>query len=232
MKEYSKAPPGSPRDRALIRQLRYNALNAWKVPDIVDIIPVLLHVSLALFLVGLVVFVCGQSELVFYIVLLMTSLTSAFYLFTSIISLGIWTCPYRTSAVTALRKLLSSSYRQLETEAICLNRAHGMSVSLMHDSLVWLWQHTLNPNVHSLVLNTYSGIPIIDDAFEDDDARRNSLPKVDNLIRHCIRPIDWRAVLRRCIMAGVLAMILHWGAIGSAIVYSVRSVLSKMPTRC
>ncbi|KAL1731496.1 hypothetical protein EV714DRAFT_283421 [Schizophyllum commune] len=170
--EYSKAPPGSPRDRALIRQLRYNALNAWKVPDIVDIIPVLLHVSLALFLVGLVVFVCGQSELVFYIVLLLTSLTSAFYLFTSIISLGIWTCPYRTSAVTALRKLLSSSYRQLETEAICLNRAHGMSVSLMHDSLVWLWQHTLNPNVHTLVLNTYSGIPVIDDAFEDDELHR------------------------------------------------------------
>ncbi|KAI5887731.1 uncharacterized protein SCHCODRAFT_02692381 [Schizophyllum commune H4-8] len=170
--EYSKAPPGSPRDRALIRQLRYNALNAWRVPDIVDIIPALLHASLGLFLVGLVLFVCGQSELVFYIVLLLTSLTSAFYMFTSIISLGIWTCPYRTSAITAIRKLLGSSYRQLETEAICLNRAQGMSVSLMHDSLVWLWQHTLNTDVQSLVLNTYSGIPVIDDAFKDDELHK------------------------------------------------------------
>ncbi|KAL1740998.1 hypothetical protein HDZ31DRAFT_7717, partial [Schizophyllum fasciatum] len=55
--EYSTVPPGSPRDRALIRQLRYQALTKWKVPAIVGVVPSLLHVSLGLFLLGLVIFV-------------------------------------------------------------------------------------------------------------------------------------------------------------------------------
>ncbi|KZV66994.1 hypothetical protein PENSPDRAFT_755262 [Peniophora sp. CONT] len=69
------------------------------------------------------------------------------------------------------------------------------------------------------------------DAFGDHDARRQSLAKVDDLIRCSVRPVDWRAVLRRCIMAGVLAMILHWGAIGSAIVYSFNTPTTGLGCR-
>ncbi|PBK71083.1 hypothetical protein ARMSODRAFT_883898, partial [Armillaria solidipes] len=46
----------SARDRARIRHLRYAGLQTWQVPMIIGLLPVLLHVSLALFFAGLVVF--------------------------------------------------------------------------------------------------------------------------------------------------------------------------------
>ncbi|KAK0217221.1 hypothetical protein IW262DRAFT_1276221, partial [Armillaria fumosa] len=46
----------SPRNRARIRQSRYIGLETWQVPMIVGLLPVLLHASLALFLVGLIIF--------------------------------------------------------------------------------------------------------------------------------------------------------------------------------
>ncbi len=45
----------SARDRARIRHLRYAGLQTWQVPMIIGLLPVLLHVSLALFFAGLVV---------------------------------------------------------------------------------------------------------------------------------------------------------------------------------
>ncbi|KAI4517327.1 hypothetical protein K525DRAFT_182013, partial [Schizophyllum commune Loenen D] len=56
LQDYVKTPPGTPRDRALIRHMRYKELLKWRVPFIISIIALLLHVSLALFLAGLVIF--------------------------------------------------------------------------------------------------------------------------------------------------------------------------------
>ncbi|VDB86079.1 unnamed protein product [Peniophora sp. CBMAI 1063] len=57
------------------------------------------------------------------------------------------------------------------------------------------------------------------DVWKQDDARRNSLPQVMSIIRHYVRPIDWKTILKSCMIANVLAMALHWGNIGSAILY-------------
>ncbi|KAK0227457.1 hypothetical protein EDD85DRAFT_776810, partial [Armillaria nabsnona] len=46
----------SARDRARIRHLRYAGLQAWQVPMIIGMLPVLLHASLALFFAGLAIF--------------------------------------------------------------------------------------------------------------------------------------------------------------------------------
>ncbi|KAK0429788.1 hypothetical protein EV421DRAFT_1722744, partial [Armillaria borealis] len=46
----------SARDRARIRHMRHAELQTWQVPMIIGMLPVLLHVSLALFFVGLAVF--------------------------------------------------------------------------------------------------------------------------------------------------------------------------------
>ncbi|KAK0227472.1 hypothetical protein EDD85DRAFT_776770, partial [Armillaria nabsnona] len=46
----------SARYRARIRHLRYAGLQTWQVPMIIGLLPVLLHVSLALFFAGLAVF--------------------------------------------------------------------------------------------------------------------------------------------------------------------------------
>ncbi|KAK0228995.1 hypothetical protein IW262DRAFT_1242345, partial [Armillaria fumosa] len=54
MHHYVSGTSGSARERARLRQSRYTALHQWQVPMIIGCLPVLLHLSLAIFLVGLI----------------------------------------------------------------------------------------------------------------------------------------------------------------------------------
>lgn len=104
--EYIRTPPGPPRDRALIRHNRYMAFLRWKVPLIVGLIPLLLHISLALFLAGLSVFLYGLSSPASSFVLAVTALTYGCYIATQALAVAHWECSYRTPTTHALRSLL------------------------------------------------------------------------------------------------------------------------------
>ncbi|KAK0189508.1 hypothetical protein F5146DRAFT_893051, partial [Armillaria mellea] len=54
--QYIAMTSGTPRDRCRVRQFRYMGLEQWGVGFIIGLLPVLLSVSLGIFLVGLVVF--------------------------------------------------------------------------------------------------------------------------------------------------------------------------------
>ncbi|KAF9055489.1 hypothetical protein BDZ89DRAFT_900741, partial [Hymenopellis radicata] len=54
--QYMSNPSGTSRDRARIRQLRYDSLKKWKVPVIIGFLPVLMHMALGIFFAGLVVY--------------------------------------------------------------------------------------------------------------------------------------------------------------------------------
>ncbi|KAF8145160.1 hypothetical protein K438DRAFT_1484263, partial [Mycena galopus ATCC 62051] len=54
--QYSSVITGSPRERALIRQFRYTSFEQWGVQSIIGLLPTILHLSLFLFMAGLVVF--------------------------------------------------------------------------------------------------------------------------------------------------------------------------------
>ncbi|KAK0224985.1 hypothetical protein EDD85DRAFT_777580, partial [Armillaria nabsnona] len=53
---YVALPSGTPRDRSLTRQFRYAGFQKWHVQVIIGLLPVLMHLALAIFLVGLVIF--------------------------------------------------------------------------------------------------------------------------------------------------------------------------------
>ncbi|PBK62945.1 hypothetical protein ARMSODRAFT_895235, partial [Armillaria solidipes] len=53
---YVVLPSGTPRDRSLIRQFRYAGFRKWHVQVIIGLLPVVIHLALTIFLVGLVVF--------------------------------------------------------------------------------------------------------------------------------------------------------------------------------
>ncbi|PBK83089.1 hypothetical protein ARMGADRAFT_876347, partial [Armillaria gallica] len=53
---YVALPSGTPRDRSFIRQFRYAGFQKWHVQVIIGLLPVLMHLALAIFLSGLVVF--------------------------------------------------------------------------------------------------------------------------------------------------------------------------------
>ncbi|KAK0476204.1 hypothetical protein IW261DRAFT_1289003, partial [Armillaria novae-zelandiae] len=53
---YMILPSGTPRERSRIRQYRYMGLHKWQVPLIIGLLPMFMHLALAFFFVGLVVF--------------------------------------------------------------------------------------------------------------------------------------------------------------------------------
>ncbi|KAJ7595697.1 hypothetical protein C8J56DRAFT_387229 [Mycena floridula] len=57
LQAYSSVTQGSAMQRALIRHFRVTGLENWKVPEIIGVLPLVLHASLAAFFVGLALFV-------------------------------------------------------------------------------------------------------------------------------------------------------------------------------
>ncbi|KAK0496907.1 hypothetical protein EDD18DRAFT_1073718, partial [Armillaria luteobubalina] len=53
---YVVLPSGTPRDRCFVRQCRYLGFQKWRVEAIVGVLPVLMHLALALFFIGLSLF--------------------------------------------------------------------------------------------------------------------------------------------------------------------------------
>ncbi|KAK0505361.1 hypothetical protein EDD18DRAFT_1017532, partial [Armillaria luteobubalina] len=54
--QYIAMPSGTPQDRCRVRQFRYMGLEQWSVGFIIGLLPLLLSLSLGIFLVGLVLF--------------------------------------------------------------------------------------------------------------------------------------------------------------------------------
>ncbi len=61
---YMILPSGTPRERSRIRQYRYMGLHKWQVPLIIGLLPMLMHLALAFFFVGLVVFLGPMHSII------------------------------------------------------------------------------------------------------------------------------------------------------------------------
>ncbi|KAL0959290.1 hypothetical protein HGRIS_014555 [Hohenbuehelia grisea] len=94
--QYTAITYGTSRDRSLIRQYRNDGLMKWRVTVIISVLPVLLHVALGLFLVGLVIFLAPLSLAVAWTVASITFLVYAAYTISNILPLVNSQCPYRT----------------------------------------------------------------------------------------------------------------------------------------
>ncbi|KAJ3730283.1 hypothetical protein C8R42DRAFT_568486, partial [Lentinula raphanica] len=57
LQAYENLPSGNAKERAMIHHFRYTGLIHWKVPEIIGILPLILHMSLGLFLIGLSLYV-------------------------------------------------------------------------------------------------------------------------------------------------------------------------------
>ncbi len=85
----------SARDRARIRHMRYAGLQAWRVPMIIGMLPVLLHVSLALFFAGLAVFLFSLGMKVAWLVSIIGAATYTAYIIALILPLIYPYCPFK-----------------------------------------------------------------------------------------------------------------------------------------
>ncbi|KAH8800526.1 hypothetical protein DL96DRAFT_1824072 [Flagelloscypha sp. PMI_526] len=92
---YTTVTSGSARDKALIRQFRFDGVQKWKLPEIVGSLPLLLHVSFVVFFAGLSFFVYDIHPSLSSTVIIVMILSLSGYLITLILP-ALWLeCPYR-----------------------------------------------------------------------------------------------------------------------------------------
>ena len=98
--EYSRQSSiGSPYQRALRRQARYNGMVRWRFEVLIDCLPLLLYLSITLFVIGLSDLLFGLNQQIAIIVTSIVGFFSLFAVFTTITSLLVPDCPYRIPVV-------------------------------------------------------------------------------------------------------------------------------------
>ncbi|KAG7453272.1 uncharacterized protein BT62DRAFT_57133 [Guyanagaster necrorhizus] len=141
IRQHMLASSGTPRDRARIRQFRYMGFEEWHVPVIIGILPSLLHMSLTIFLVGLVIFLVALERPIAYVML---AITGGSY----VLELLRWTPKEQDTQYPP-------SIRELELQTI-----KSQSDSLDVQSLRWLYTISSNPTVHSCVIQSIGGLQL------------------------------------------------------------------------
>ncbi len=95
----------SARDRARIRHMRYAGLQTWQVPMIIGMLPVLLHISLALFFAGLAVFLFSLGMKVAWLVSIIGAATYVAYTIALILPLIYPYCPFKVPLTLYIHSL-------------------------------------------------------------------------------------------------------------------------------
>ncbi len=87
---------GTPRARARLRHFRYLQLQAWHVPAIIGLLPVMMHIALGLFLLGLIIHTRALSPATCFVVSGLVLLTLLVYGGTNLFPVYNPACPYKT----------------------------------------------------------------------------------------------------------------------------------------
>ncbi|KAG6890216.1 hypothetical protein C0995_010227 [Termitomyces sp. Mi166 len=103
---YTSIIPGGAKTRALIRHFRFQGLVKWKLGDIIGILPLILHSSVAVFFIGLALYISQLSSPICGVVVSITALTLLFYLGTSLIPAVFFDCPYRIPFLFSLARFI------------------------------------------------------------------------------------------------------------------------------
>ncbi|QRV80881.1 hypothetical protein RhiJN_08896 [Ceratobasidium sp. AG-Ba] len=88
------------------RDKRYRGLQDWKMIEILEFLPVFMHLALALFLAGLVIYLWNINITVASLVFTMSVLSSIFYAATTLVPLLVTFCPYKTPQLDYTTRML------------------------------------------------------------------------------------------------------------------------------
>ncbi|KAL1669925.1 hypothetical protein GGF50DRAFT_85215 [Schizophyllum commune] len=168
LQEYESDITGPPKRRALVRHYRRVGLEKYKVHLIVPILPMLLHVSLLLFFVGLSLYVRQSDRSMSNGIIALTAMIYVVYLGTNILPVFRPQCPYRSPLSTGsggadiFREALKNSWKEVfktpdapEWEAVL-----NSSDTMIPDSLGSMAQASSDLSVTPLVVQASSSFPI------------------------------------------------------------------------
>ncbi|KZV98355.1 hypothetical protein EXIGLDRAFT_832280 [Exidia glandulosa HHB12029] len=102
----NNASAKSSRDWARRREVYFKSLNAWPVAELVTLLPVLLHLSLFIFIASVVVFLCALDRGIGIWVIVLGSSLAFFYAGCTLVPLWIPECPTSTPLAHQLRRVM------------------------------------------------------------------------------------------------------------------------------
>ncbi len=179
---------GNAYDCAHRRQYRHNALVAWKVPAIVAALPVLIHMTITLFLIGLVILLWSQiNSPAAYTVLVITILMILVYSITTLLPLFYEACPYKNTVLLLFLRMIAPLALKLKELVIIVykcvarqeqwaqnyqnsfhNKHHDihherkiiqdMNSELTWKSIIWLLKYSQNNTAIDVALRSICGL--------------------------------------------------------------------------
>ncbi|KAI4521897.1 hypothetical protein K525DRAFT_269411 [Schizophyllum commune Loenen D] len=93
---YRSNVSGTPKHQALARQFRLVGVERWNVPLIVGLLPMLLHIALLLFFVGLALYVFTFDSAIACVVVALAVAVYALYVVANVLPMLDSQCPYKT----------------------------------------------------------------------------------------------------------------------------------------
>ncbi|KAF9026219.1 hypothetical protein BDZ89DRAFT_1161353 [Hymenopellis radicata] len=184
--QYMAIPSGSPRRRARTRQFRNDSFQKWNVPLIIGLLPVLMHLSLGIFFVGLVIYLHNLSGIIAATLGCIGGLAFLVYFSSNLLPLFFPDCPYKTPLSHYAYVTLSYARRRfsclwearrrttggtppneilLDTPPDSLKDVEGRLVFKNADKLdarAIVWMHNASPSlsVQSIALQAISSLPL------------------------------------------------------------------------
>ncbi|EED85679.1 predicted protein [Postia placenta Mad-698-R] len=164
------------------QQFRWDGVKDWQLSYIMAVLPLMLHISLALFFVGLVEFIWPVNTMIAIAVACLSGATVLFYVLTHILSILSPTCPYRTSTTD----LVSCTFNMLAQEFLVNSMTAVIIVGLC--SILAL----MSPFVAAALVVSWVRRHTDNDRPEHERALRTTLQDLRRLVRFIGGPSRWR----------------------------------------
>ncbi|QRV80962.1 activating signal cointegrator 1 complex subunit 3 [Ceratobasidium sp. AG-Ba] len=101
-------------EQARRRQQKWNGIERWKLQELLNYLPGLMHIALLLFAIGLCIYLWDIDVRVAIPVTVVTSMAGCIYIFTTVLPFLDRFCPYSTPATSILGLLHYTAYRMVD----------------------------------------------------------------------------------------------------------------------
>ncbi len=160
---YRSIPSGTPRDRALARQYRFDGFKKWHVPFIIGFLPFLMLLALAIFFLGLILLLSSISMNLGIMLAAIAVAAYATYIISILLPVVYSDCPYQTPLSKPVHKLLRlivpHSFLSSSNSNPSWTKFNAVTIDLAARSLHWLYAVSVNSSVRSIVLQSFGGMP-------------------------------------------------------------------------
>ncbi|KAL1713865.1 hypothetical protein EV715DRAFT_210766, partial [Schizophyllum commune] len=127
--------PGSPRDRAFVRQYRFLGFERWRVPAIIGSLPVLLTIALFFFFAGLSVYTAPMATALYGVVISLSGISVVAYAASVTLSIIYPQCAYWTPVSDYIMAIPRACSRLGLMLCVSLISTMGLS----HNRILWRW---------------------------------------------------------------------------------------------